>query len=376
MPFRPERHGTLPRLALALGLLWFLPSDAPQADQGHTHDQRLKGQERLSAHEAYSKHCAACHGTKGDGAGNRSAPNFTTPAAVVTYDRDRMILAGLLGHQVQVRAAWSDTLDAPDIAQVIDYMREAFMLPAPLADASLGRKIYARSCSVCHGERGDGASWAQNSLDPPPRNFTAAESRKLTRRDMINAVTYGSPGTAMMPFTTRFADEEIAAVVDYIRQTFQSNDSLPAQQGHGGAGMVALGSAGPGAHQDHGLEGGAGMDAAFPDNLAGRAEQGHNFYEKNCAECHGMKGDGQGPRAYFMTRKPRDFTSDKARAELNRPHLFEAISKGVLRSEMAAWSKVLNGQQIADVAEYVFDAFIQPSQDGHPSVATEDSKKN
>ena len=104
MPTRLHRCRTLTSFALAFGLLWFLPTDASRADQGQAHDRLLKGQERLSAHDAYSKHCAACHGTKGDGAGNRAAPDFTTPAAVVNYDRDRMILAGLLGHEAQVRA--------------------------------------------------------------------------------------------------------------------------------------------------------------------------------------------------------------------------------------------------------------------------------
>ena len=81
-----------------------------------------------------------------------------------------------------------------------------------------------------------------------------------------------------------------------------------------------------------------------------------------------MKGDGNGPRAYFMTRKPEDFTSQRARSQLNRPHLFEAIAKGVKRSEMPAWSKVLDVQKIANVAEYVFVAFIQP---GEPAPASE-----
>ena len=60
------------------------------------------------------------------------------------------------------------------------------------------------------------------------------------------------------------------------------------------------------------------MNADFPGGLTGDLAAGHLFYDSNCAECHGLKGDGDGKRAYFMQRKPRDFTSDGARNELNR----------------------------------------------------------
>jgi len=31
-----------------------------------------------------------------------------------------------------------------------------------------------------------------------------------------------------------------------------------------------------------------------------------------------------------------------------------------LRTEMPAWEKVLDRQQIADIAEYVFNSFVKP----------------
>jgi mono/diheme cytochrome c family protein len=47
---------------------------------------------------------------------------------------------------------------------------------------------------------------------------------------------------------------------------------------------------------------------------------------------------------------------------LNRPALFTFISQGKLATEMPAWSKVLTDQEIADVAEYTFRAYIEPGQ--------------
>jgi mono/diheme cytochrome c family protein len=168
----------------------------------------------------------------------------------------------------------------------------------------------------------------------------------------------------MMPFATQLSREEIAAVVDYIRANFVKPDEIATADER-----TAMAAQGAG-HQNHsdskGHDHAAAShdfdpDAAFSDGLIGSYMSGETFFENNCAECHGLNGDGKGRRAYFMRRKPQDFTSPKARAELNRPHLFAAVSDGTTQTDMSAWSKVLDAQQIANVAEYVFRAFIRPT---------------
>ena len=101
------------------------------------------------------------------------------------------------------------------------------------------------------------------------------------------------------------------------------------------------------------------MDEPMPKGLKGNLQRGKTFYMNNCFTCHGVKGDGKGPRAYFINPKPRDFLSSVA-STFNRPLLFNAIAEGRNGSEMPAWNKVLNDQQIADVTEVVFRTFIQP----------------
>ena len=304
----------------------------------------------------------------------RLTTDFTSPAAVARMDRSGMIGALAARHAPEISSAWQKDLGPDRAAYVIDYIREAFMLPAPVADASMGRAIYARTCSVCHGERGDAASWARNSLNPGPANFRSLDPENVTRQRMVNTVTFGSPGTAMMPFATQYSRGEIAAVVDYIRGSFMNAEpEAPSGTGepglHQGQQHAATGHQGAGAgHLDHGHGGAAGgMEAPFPGNLSGDRKKGQVFYNANCAECHGTDGDGEGRRAYFMFKKPRNFQSAKARMDLNRPHLFKAIAMGVRQTEMAAWGKVLNAQQIADVAEYVFAAFINPETAVAPS---------
>ena len=87
------------------------------------------------------------------------------------------------------------------------------------ADLETGRDIFYKHCKACHGDKGDGKTFAANVLNPPPKNFTAEKSKQtLTTERMIRSVSKGRMGTAMMPWESRLTAEEIQAVVIYIRK--------------------------------------------------------------------------------------------------------------------------------------------------------------
>jgi len=108
----------------------------------------------------------------------------------------------------------------------------------------------------------------------------------------------------------------------------------------------------------------ADMSLPMPKGLKGDQDKGRDFYMQNCYTCHGVTGAGDGPRAYFINPVPRDFLLESSRQYLNRPTLFEAITNGRTGSEMPAWGRVLNDQEIANVAEYVFQNFILAGKKG------------
>ena len=95
------------------------------------------------------------------------------------------------------------------------------LLPKAFADSAnleIGRDIFYKHCKACHGDKGDGKTFAANVLNPPPKNFTAKKSKKeLTEARMIHSVTKGRKGTAMMPWESNLTKDEIRAVVRYIR---------------------------------------------------------------------------------------------------------------------------------------------------------------
>lgn len=83
-----------------------------------------------------------------------------------------------------------------------------------------GRAIYNFHCYFCHGYSGDAATLAATFVTPPPRDFTGSSPAELDRTRMVESVTHGRPGTAMQGFADRLTAEEIAAVVDFVRQKF------------------------------------------------------------------------------------------------------------------------------------------------------------
>jgi mono/diheme cytochrome c family protein len=96
------------------------------------------------------------------------------------------------------------------------------LLPKAFADSSdleTGRDIFYKHCMACHGDKGNGKTFAANVLNPPPKNFTAEKSKKeLTEERMIRSVTKGRKSTAMMPWESNLTQTEIQAVVHYIRK--------------------------------------------------------------------------------------------------------------------------------------------------------------
>ena len=95
--------------------------------------------------------------------------------------------------------------------------------------------------------------------------------------------------------------------------------------------------------------------------VAGDPGQGALLYAQNCVDCHGANGGGDGPRAYFIFPKPRNFQDPATREYLSRRNLYNGIRFGVVGKEMPAWGKVLSDGQIADLTEYVYRQFIAPA---------------
>jgi mono/diheme cytochrome c family protein len=208
--------------------------------------------------------------------------------------------------------------------------------------------------------------WGAESMDPPPISFRSLNpSEAMSRERMIASVTYGKPGTSMMAFNSQLSAEQIEAVVSYVWESFMSDPAFPPRlpdQPESNVGLAVLhgDAAVPRATRSDPDPTTVDPDAPMPLELTGDPVRGGRLFAESCVACHGPKGDGRGPRAYFIYPRPMSFVAGENRQRLNRRDLFNSIKHGVRGREMPAWGKILNDQEIADVAEYVFGAFVEP----------------
>ncbi|MBF0436989.1 MAG: c-type cytochrome [Magnetococcales bacterium] len=322
--------------------------------------------------KVYTRSCSVCHGVRGDAqttvASSMVPPPtvFTNPDALIRLTPENMAKAIAEGKKGTAMPGWAGRYSAEEIKSLVGYIQNTFMMSSGDKSASVGRRIFAQNCSVCHGDRGDKAQWAQSGLNPQPRDFTTEKARKeLTRERMIFSVTFGRPDTAMPAWEKRFSKEEIEAVVDYIRGAFlppeKETPKPPVTNAMGRVGQQGTDKAAAHKQHDHTAHWDlVEIAKPIPFNLVGDARAGKIFFNKNCYVCHGEKGDGKGPRSDFIDPKPRNFLHPASRHKFSREHLFFTISDGINGTEMSAWKSVLTQQQMANVAEYVFQTFILP----------------
>ena len=81
-------------------------------------------------------------------------------------------------------------------------------------------------------------------------------------------------------------------------------------------------------------------------------EFGRTVYEKNCRECHGAKGQGDGEKAKSLTIKPANFHSPESRMKTDRELLSKVVWGGVY-SPMHGWGTRLSRKEIYSVIRYI-----------------------
>ena len=327
----------------------------------------------------YHNYCSVCHGDKGDGqtrarSGLNPPPrNYTTPNAATELTRERMIHSVTKGRPGTAMIAWETELSPKEIEGVVDYIRTKFMRSEKIAKrpdsklmASRGGVLYMQACAMCHGDTGKRAT--SGRMQPPPTDFTAPDAANLLdRKRMIASIANGRPGTAMTGYAGQFSSSDIEAMVDFIRKAFMQLADEPSSP--------ASRSTSPSKSEIKPVKNElasaviSDMSLPMPLGLQGDPDKSGEFFMNTCATCHGINGDGKGPRAFFISPPPRNFLLEASRQRLNRPVLFQAISEGRPGTNMPAWNKVLSNQEIANVAEYVFQNFIN-IQSGNKGQAT------
>jgi ubiquinol-cytochrome c reductase cytochrome c subunit len=124
---------------------------------------------------------------------------------------------------------------------------------APDAEAmALGRRLYQRDCSFCHGNEAQGTSQGPDLVTgengPALTDFMVRTGR----------MPIGDPDDVIRPADSPYGDEEIAALVGYLDEEFDQ----------------------------------PGPDIPAVETAAGDLAEGREVYQEQCAACHATTGIG------------------------------------------------------------------------------------
>jgi mono/diheme cytochrome c family protein len=136
---------------------------------------------------------------------------------------------------------------------------------------SAGRAAYTGSCAVCHGAKGDGRGAFGPITYPDATDFTSAAARGKTDAQLFWIVKNGLGFTAMPAFGGQYKDDQIWAIVAYIRAL---------QQGSASALSIPEASL-------------AQLLAADPA-VSRQARGAAIYFAQGCHLCHGPEGDAPG----------------------------------------------------------------------------------
>ena len=97
---------------------------------------------------------------------------------------------------------------------------------------ALGQKVYAAQCAACHGQRLEGQSnWRERAADgrlPAPPHDASGHTWhhpdevlfRITKYGVVKAANLKNYESAMPAFEDRLSDEEIVAVLSWIKSTW------------------------------------------------------------------------------------------------------------------------------------------------------------
>jgi cbb3-type cytochrome c oxidase subunit III len=220
---------------------------------------------------------------------------------------------------------------------------------APSTPPSRGKQVYDAHCVECHGAAGKGDGPAAHLMIPRPRDFTlgrykirSTESGSVpSDDDLLRTVRQGLYATSMPAWQKLLPDDDIKAVVDYVKtlsSRFQSEQPIPVPPGTSVA------------------------------SSATSITHGAAVYEKlQCGKCHGTDGRGTGAAA---TSFEDDWGQPLNAADLTEPWTFRGGStsdeiymrfrSGMSGTPMPSFKDAASDAEMRDLSNYVVSLARKP----------------
>jgi mono/diheme cytochrome c family protein len=188
---------------------------------------------RLTAEQSrgravYGTACASCHGTDGRGdtvavAGSADSLPDLSAQRYASLDSAELAARFETAHGDKLRTV----VPQGDVRAVLQYLPVLSYPPDAPGSAIVGRRLYQRYCSSCHGVNGDGNGPAAQLLDTKPANFTVDSLVTARNFDALARVTRDGPGhphVSSMPawglfFNKRMLDDVAAYLPTFLSGT-------------------------------------------------------------------------------------------------------------------------------------------------------------
>src|SRR5262245_53943466 len=217
------------------------------------------------------------------------------------------------------------------------------------AATSRGKAVYDAHCVECHGTDGKGDGPAAHLIIPRPRDFTigrykirSTESGSVpTDEDLLRSVRQGLYASAMPGWQSLLPDDDIRAVVEYVKTfspRFKSEQPIAIET------------------------------AAVVPSSAQSITRGSAVYGKlQCGKCQGTDGDGTGAAA---TSFEDDWGQALSAADLTEPWTFRGGSTsneiymrfraGMSGTPMPSFKDAASDGEMRDLANYVVSLARKP----------------
>lgn len=183
----------------------------------------------------FREHCAACHGSKGDG--GVGVP-LSLPAFIDSVD-DRYLRKSIqLGRPGRVMPPFAH-LKPGQVNAIVQHMRNWTGKPGPTystetikGNALRGKVLFKKECASCHGAKGEGGHGTGVTFSRPRslpilapainnQGFLSSASDQLTKHTISN----GRQGSPMPAFAKSLKERDINDIVAYIRDFQRSPES-------------------------------------------------------------------------------------------------------------------------------------------------------
>lgn len=212
-----------------------------------------------------------------------------------------------------------------------------------------GKLMYVQRCLSCHGGSGNGQGPYARTLVARPANIVERLRNYPGMNFHFWRISEGVPGTAMPPWRLSLSEEDRWIIGLY-------EDSMN---------MGAVRTVDGGVSDDAAKQYAADTGAAPP--ILGTQDQwqeGKKLYELYCAQCHGLKGEGDGSASSTV---PGGYIRPEPAVFSETGHAFEAygqyvwkVGEGVPTTHMPQWKHALDDEEIALVIFYI-QTFADPA---------------